>query len=267
MYEITDNSINPFKVKISRFFSKSRPEQELSKIANRIISLITLLLVKEKDKLFFKLKLADLEGFFESHGGNNRKRIIAAIEELKKTTINFYNKLGIKTVSIAFIKDYTYDTTTNEIILEIDPLAPEVIYLTEYGYTNINWIYTFSMKSKYGQKIYEIFMSESWKLKDYPEISIKLNLETLRAYTGTVDKYPNKNHFINRVIKPALDDINEFTQLNAELKVVRDYFEFIIKKKNNTEFFNVISALKKNDRVNELLYFYNNSVKGVIFYC
>lgn len=102
-----------------------------------------------------------------------------------------------------------------EIILS-KKLAPFLLGLNgnyfQYSYHNI-----LAMKSKYGIMLYKILKSYSFR---YP--NVKFNIDDLKiSLDATTASYSNFNTFKKKVLEPALQDINTF----SDIEVKADYIK------------------------------------------
>lgn len=233
----------------SRQLIKAEITAELSKTANKIITLIIVLLKQNNNsKLLLPIYMSQIETYLMSHGGKTRENILSALEELCNAYIKGTSRNGSQSTA-RYLQSYTYDSTNGLIVLDIDPVAPNVIFETAEGYAKGNWIYTFAMSSKYGQKLYELVILENFR-KDK---IIQLPLEELKKMLGILNKYPNLAHFKKYVLNKAIEDVNTCTPFKLTYKTSSSMVIFYIDIRCREEVDTLNDSLLNNKEISKLL--------------
>ena len=232
---------------------KARTEQELSKYALRIIALITILLKDNQNQGQLKFSMKYVEGFMGSRGKNVRNGILKALEELKNA--NFKAMQGpYITSTYMYLRDYTYDPRIQEINLQFDKASLALVYNLDGGFAKIVWLYTFGMKSKYGQKIYELIVLEKFRRDKMFTIS----LDEFKGILGVQNKYPNSNNLKKYVIEPGIRDVNECTPFNLTYEVNKNLIRFSIIEKSKEEIAQITEKLKESKSIKDILESYEH---------
>lgn len=102
-----------------------------------------------------------------------------------------------------------------KVVVGFDPdLKPFLLYLKQ-NYTSYQLEYVLAMRSKYAIRLYEV-------LKSYLYLGVyEPSVEELRKLLQVVG-YDLFNNFKNRVLCPAVDEINRFTDICVDAIPVRD---------------------------------------------
>ena len=251
-----DAALNQFAVNKWREAIRAKTENELSKYALRIIALITLLLKDtEQENLIIDMKY--LEGFIGQHGGTVRDQILKALTELTKTKYGVYQD-DILVTQMMYLRDFIYDTKTNKITLSLDRASSQYLFNTEGGYGKILWIYTFGMKSKYGQKLYELIVLEKFRKTKYFTIPI----DDLRNMLGLQNKYPNVANFKKKVLEAGIEDINQYTPFNLDYKIKNNIISLYISEKNKIEFEQITKSIMQSKQILDIINSYNSIIES-----
>ena len=251
-----DKALTDFSTVRGRSLIFATVENELSKYALRLIGLITLLLRKPVETKtipkYMPLEMKKIESFLGVHGSSTRKSILRAFDELEHTY--YAPRVGNITVDkLKYIKGYTYAKDTGVIQLELDVLGAKMIYDTRGGYGTLVWLYTFGMKSKYGQKMYELVVLEKFRKSNVFIVSVS----ELRAILGLQNKYPNTAHFKLKVLDPGIKDVCDCTPYNISYKIEKNYIKFELSVKTESSK-NIINLnLQKSEQISEIIQAYN----------
>ena len=251
-----DKALSDFSTVRGRSIIIAEVENELSKYALRMIGLITLLLRKPVEKKsipkYMVLEMKDIESFLGSHGSSTRSSILRALDELEAT--HYTPRIGTTGVDkLKYLKGYTYNKKSGVIQLELDILAAEIIYDINGGYGTLVWLYTFGMKSKYGQKLYELVVLEKFR---YSKV-FRVSLVDLRSMLGLQNKYSNSAHFKSNVIDPGIKDVCNCTPYNLSYIIEKGIITFEITKKEGQSLKNVDSNLQKSKQIFEIINAYH----------
>lgn len=103
-----------------------------------------------------------------------------------------------------------YDFTLQRLVID---LLRQTDYFTKLNLKEFN-----PFNSKFSLIILE-FLKQYEKLKNIPEVSI----DELRKITDTQKKYPNFSDFDKRVLKVAVNEINESTNYNVSYDLITKY--------------------------------------------
>lgn len=136
-------------------------------------------------------------------------------------------------------------TTKNPNILEIvfDEDMSEFLLELNENFTKYELIYFINMESMYSTRLYELLKSYSWTeihLFEIEDLKRQLNAET----------YKNFSHFKTNVLDKAIYEINTFTDLEIDYKLIKKgkkiiQIKFEIKEKGAIETYNVSKLAEK----------------------
>lgn len=117
-------------------------------------------------------------------------------------------------VPVTFVK---VNKKTGEYDFTLQRLVIDLLRQTDY-FTKLNLQEFNPFNSKFSLIILE-FLKQYEKLKNIPEVSI----DELRKITDTQKKYPNFSDFDKRVLKVAVNEINESTNYNVSYDLITKY--------------------------------------------
>lgn len=117
--------------------------------------------------------------------------------------------------TVGMAKEQLEHFVPRKVVVGFDPdLKPFLLYLKQ-NYTSYQLEYVLAMRSKYAIRLYEI-------LKSYLYLGVyEPSVEELRKLLQVVG-YDLFNNFKNRVLCPAVDEINRFTDICVDAIPVRD---------------------------------------------
>lgn len=233
---------------------RAKVENDLSKYALKLISLITLLLKKKNnddnsiEDGNIALDMKYIEGFFGQRGKIVREGILKAVHELELTFYACYDKKKNHIGSYRYIKDHSFNPKTNVLMLQLDMVSAKYLFNIEGGYAKLVWIYTFGMKSKYGQRLYELLVLETFN-----DNTMILPTEEFKHMMGIKDKYHNLNNLKTKVLDYGVNDVNEFTPFNVSYEVNRKYIKFIISQKSHMDIKKITDSLLNNNQIKDII--------------
>lgn len=159
---------------------------------------------KDNKVTITKKELNNLLGSDVSDG--SYPQLKSAVLSLQKQIVEIQLSESKKaTLSIApyVVWDYESDLITVEFGKGLMPYLVELRErFTQYPVANLT-----SFNSKYGLILYEWLKSEEYKTMDRDQNVIEI--DALRRLTGTVKKYPAFKDFEKKVLKAAVNDIND----------------------------------------------------------
>lgn len=203
---------------------------ELSLEEQRIILTVVSMLDSRTDKEFesYEIKIKE---FAELVGIDNPNYYY--IQQITKKLANRVVEIreGKKLIQTHWVSSFVYEENKGTVEIRMDNiLKPYLLQLkehfTKYQLTNI-----LQMKSKYGIRIYELM-----KLNEYKG-EFEIDFEELK-YTLYCDSYTHFSNFMRRVVDPAINEINNLTDIFVVYEVVKRY------GKPNIIKFNIIKGLK-----------------------
>ena len=111
-------------------------------------------------------------------------------------------------------------------------------------YTSYKIYYIMTMKSQYSIRLYEILKSVAGKELWY------FDIENLKKIFMCEEKYDRVNNFKQRIIEPAIEEINNKTDLNVTYEYLNEGkkivgIEFHISYKSNEDRLNVDRLIRK----------------------
>ena len=201
-------------------------------------TIISFIQPEDEDFKVYKIPVS----IFKDVYGEQRKDIYdvakRTIEGLlsKPIKIESINKDGKKSFKMFnFISYGEYIEGQGSFYVSISPqFKPYLLKLKEF-FTKIPIKYTYILRSRYAIRLYEL-------LKQYENTGFRVDrIEDLREMLGVEpEEYPRFDNFERRVIKPAVKEINEKTDLKVSYTKKRTgrkitHIEFEIKSKNTKQ--------------------------------
>ena len=199
------------------------------------LALISLISPDDEDFKNYKIPVSTITELTRTKHKNMYRVLNEATDRLmqrilKIEVIDENNKRVFKKFS--FISYAEYKEGEGYLIVGIDErLKPFLLKLKE-KYTNIPLEYIFPLRSIYAIRLYEL-------LKQYENTGFRVDyLPDLREMLGVEpEEYPRFDNFERRVIKQAIKEINEKTDIEVSYKKKRTgrkitHIEFKIKPKN-----------------------------------
>ncbi|MCM3358677.1 replication initiation protein [Psychrobacillus sp. MER TA 171] len=223
-----------FQVNQNNFLIEAKHNTPLTLIETRIIkSLVSTIQPSMEDISCIRLNLKD---FMELIGMKNTnqthiKRICANLSEKRIDVQRMDSEDWIVTRWVAEVR-----YLSREKILEFDIPRSTQGYFKDFskGYVHYELKYALMAKSVYTVRIYEL--SKKWfKLK-----SFEYELDELRKKIGAIGKsYDIYGNFKAKALKPAIDEINEITDIKIDYKEIKDgkkvvAIKFSVKPRNTS---------------------------------
>lgn len=258
------------KIQVTRPNDLVEARFDLSAKQNDIIDIV-LDQVKEDDNLKYKIKIKNYIHLFQGDVSNIYRDVKRATKEFtnKKAGFTLYNYQGKEEVDLFWFTSIAYYDSEGEIEFS---LSPEVknLYLTMKNYTKYELKYPIILKGKYAKRLYyylKRFQDTNFRVDQVKELTSKL--------VCPVSYAKNFGMLRTRVLEPALNEINEKTDIQVEYKAIYHkttcvQLKFYIKKKKNEILKDEIACtneLKEDITSNQLelpLFEYLNNQKKVV---
>lgn len=203
---------------------------------------------KDNTIIITKKELYDILGSNEhyEHIRKQVKSLQSKIVELKKDNGDI--------VSLSIMPYVTWKNNSELVICEFGRgLMPYLIELKE-RFTKYNVMNVKAFKSRYGLIIYEYLLSLRYQKE--PIYYVKMN--DLRRMTGTTKLYKRFINFEERVLKPAMEDINsgtlEFLVKYEKIKIGRfiDGIQFYTRERNTYKENSFDTVILREDQIQSL---------------
>lgn len=140
----------------------------------------------------------------------------AAVDKLARRVMWLYDDATQSETTVRYIERATMYKRSGRIRITFDPmLEPYLINLAgnyfQFSYHNI-----LAMKSKYGIQLYKLLKSYYFR---YP--SLRISVEELKVSLDATN-YAKISHVKEKVIEPALKDINTFSDLSVAVEYEKE---------------------------------------------
>lgn len=157
---------------------------------------------------FYDIEIRDIADLFEMDENSAYKELKQAALRLKSRNITLKNNYVIDT---GFIQSYRYKDNQGCLSIKFSDDILDYLTMLKENFTryNLKDIKGFK-RSSYSIRVYEIL--KQWSNS---KNSVKLDLDELKSMFQLQDKYKSNSNFIIKVINPAIDDINEFSDLKV----------------------------------------------------
>ncbi len=150
--------------------------------------------------------------------GGNYTDLKAQILALRNSAIWVTTNQG-EEVTLSWIEKASINKRSGIIRIRLDSdMKPFLLHLKAH-YTQYHLIYTLNMQSKYSLRLYELIMSFYYsKTGTY---SRYFAVDELRKLLDA-EKYTRFCHFHEKVIRPAVEEINQYTDLKLTYKQIKE---------------------------------------------
>lgn len=182
------------------------------------------------------LSISDFQKLFDLTGKSYHKRLDELTNNLASKIISVKEKEGNKEhyAKIPWVRGIFYTVKNGQGVVTIK-LNPELQLLFEgKPFTQTEFFYLTYFTSQYAERLYEIIKSTSWN-----KGLIDFNIIDLRNKLAVGDnQYPNYKDLRRRVLLPAIEDINKYTDLEVAIKEKRGRYNkiesvyFVVTKKD-----------------------------------
>ncbi len=176
----------------------------------RIVSVIKSM-VSQEDEDFkgYRINLKDIAKIIEVTGDSLIADLKKAANGLLKKPLVIYH--GGATIQMNWISSYKHEKGQSFIQIRLDPELKPYLLQIKSSYTDFELKELLSLKSFYSYRIYEL-------MKQYHPTIPKRSfpLEELKEILGCQDSYPSYSNFRDKVLNPAILEINN----NKQLKII-----------------------------------------------
>ena len=173
-----------------------------------LIYLIGMIKPTDEDFKYYRVKVSDFSKMLPNKGDNEIVSCMSAIDELedKKVKIDFGSH--ITSTRMVLKAKYYVGQGFFDVMLD-DEMKPLLLDLKDQ-FTEVYVKHALSLTSTHAVRLYEIL--KSWENTG----ALMTTPQGLREMLGIPEKYPIYSHLKARVLKPAIKQINEKTDLNIE---------------------------------------------------
>lgn len=174
-------------------------------------------MIKPEDKEFKEVEINIIEycklAGIETNSGNIYQYIKEQIQALANKS--WWIPLGDKKeILFRWIDKASIEKGSGIIKIKLhDNLKPYLLDIRS-NFTKYELINVLALKGKYAIRLYELFKSYLWQ--GHWEISV----DELKNLLNIADKYKQFKEFKRSLLKPAIDEINKFTDLQIDYKPV-----------------------------------------------
>ena len=166
--------------------------------------------------------------------GTNYKQLKEQIKEIADKSIWVYLKPGVSSL-LRWITEPEIDENTGIIKICLDKKMKPFLLKLKSNYTQYELIYTLKFRSKYSIRLYELV--KSIHFNESQPYTKRYSLDEIRLLLGA-ETYTNYLHLRQRVIEPAIDEINEYSDKSVSWKPIKNgraiaYIEFTIDTKDD----------------------------------
>ena len=199
----------------------------------------------------------------KSDGANNYKRIKDAVEKFaESSSVGIYTEENGKPKWIwrPYFSEITLDETS--VNFKWNPAMEEDLVCLKNKYTSYLANDYLKLNSLYSQNLYEQMKSYE-NLPKIPQITFTVSDLHRIMQTEQVKNYKDFNKFKTKCIVPAINDINEKTDIFVEVEVIKDIKDkrkaiglaFTIRPKN--EYLNYLGCWLSGEEIRDIIYSYH----------
>lgn len=164
----------------------------------------------------FKITADKFSKVFGVHSKTAYRELREVGDKLFERKLTFQLGKG-KYVKTRWVSDVTYNKEEGSITLNLAPkMVPLLTQLTE-KFTTYHLAHAINFKSAYSHRLYQLLVQ--WKSVGI----IKIPLEGLRQRLELEgDYYLEYKHLKQKIIKPCLEEINKYSDLQVTLKEIKE---------------------------------------------
>ena len=234
-------------VKANELIQKSRFNLSLQQ-QKIVLYLISQIMPQDDD---FKLYSFTIPEFCRVCGitvesGKNYQDVKNAIKEIADKSLWIRLPNG-KSTLVRWIEKPYIDDKSGVIDIRLDAdMKPYLLQLKE-NFTEYEIIYTLHFKSKYSIRLYELCKSIHYN--DLEEYHRRYSIEELRQLLGA-ESYTVFKDFRRRVLEPAIDEINEYSDKEVNYQTITQGkkvigIELFVKSKETAEVLKIRATIEK----------------------
>ena len=178
--------------------------------------------------------------------GKNYQDVKNAIKEIADKSLWIRLPNG-KSTLVRWIEKPYIDDKSGVIDIRLDAdMKPYLLQLKE-NFTEYEIIYTLHFKSKYSIRLYELCKSIHYN--DLEEYHRRYSIEELRQLLGA-ESYTVFKDFRRRVLEPAIDEINEYSDKEVNYQTITQGrkvigIELFVKSKETAEVLKIRATIEK----------------------
>lgn len=241
-------------VKANELIQKSRFNLSLQQ-QKIVLYLISQIMPQDDD---FKLYSFTIPEFCRVCGitvesGKNYQDVKNAIKEIADKSLWIRLPNG-KSTLVRWIEKPYIDDKSGVIDIRLDAdMKPYLLQLKE-NFTEYEIIYTLHFKSKYSIRLYELCKSIHYN--DLEEYHRRYSIEELRQLLGA-ESYTVFKDFRRRVLEPAIDEINEYSDKEVNYQTITQGrkvigIELFVKSKETAEVLKIRATIEKEMRTDQI---------------
>ena len=247
---------NNVVVKANDLIQKSR--FDLSTQQQKVVLyLISQIMPSDEDFKLYEFNITDFCKVcgIDSHSGKNYADLKSAIKEIADKSLWVTLDDGKETL-LRWIEKPYIDKKSGIISIKLDKdMKPFLLQLKE-NYTQYQLLWTLKFKSKYSIRLYELIKSIHYnELKEYSRTYELTDLKRLL----NAENYKTFQHFKDRVLLPAIDEINKTSDkiINYEFiksgRTISD-IKLNIKTKAATDILELQTAIEKEFETDQITF-------------
>ena len=150
------------------------------------------------------------------NGGKNYVELKAAIKDFSEKKKKTRSGRKVKEEALIWFKYIRIDE--GKIFFQFNDMMIPFLLQLKGKFTEIEFDYVAKMGSKYGVRLYEVLYSYYYDKRQ--EHSIIFPLNELQEALGS--SYPLYANFAQKVLKPALSDINQYTDIQVDFETIKE---------------------------------------------
>ena len=213
-----------------------KAKYDLNLIENRAFQLILVRMQqKNEDTLIAEILRKDFEKVLKKDLYKTKKGLTEVLDKLYDAKIYFIDEEGDG--KARFINNFKFIENDTKVRIKADAEIYKMLFHYLKGYTPINLPIFFSFKSYYTQRLYEFL-----RLWTNTKKVINYSIEELRDLLMLKNKYTLYKDFKRRVISIAIQELNEKSLMQIEIKEIKTgrkvtSINFIVKDNDKRKYF------------------------------
>jgi plasmid replication initiation protein len=178
----------------------------------------------KKEKLFYEINVVEMQSITGKK--HNYQELREATFKLRERTYEI--KYEKKLLQIGIFSSCEYNFGLGTIEVEISPKIVPFLFELKEQFTSFRLMASLNMSSKYAKRIYT--MLSQWKDSGVWRVSIKelkTRLKLIDPKGKEPEQYKQLAQFKDRVLDPAVSQINEHSELKVSYKLIKKGRSFV----------------------------------------
>lgn len=170
-------------------------------------------------------ELAEMYGLPSHNAHRNLKKSLKELntKPIKIPYIDDKGKARVRELNWLMMLDYAVADDGSEISIEFTPRIEPYLFEIKSRFTSVDMEQVSKLNTPFSYRLYQWLMkAKNQNTSDTGVTVVRFDLAWIKERTGLIDKYPRYGDFKDRVIKPAVQQINSKTDISIMFLPVKN---------------------------------------------